>query len=136
MLCAGRAWLEHGQFPVSRLSLSLLQSALLPHLARPAQPAHTEGVGPRPQLAAPHLFISHLLALSGTWHWALNQSNRTTVADLLISFLLMLAMMCFDTMIFVFGDGEMVGDISSDSGLVSCRHGESVEIVLSLRSPL
>ena len=44
------------------------------------------------------------------------------MADLLISFLLMLAMMFFDTMIFVFGDGEMVGDISSDSGLVSCRH--------------
>ena len=52
----------------------------------------------------------------------LSQINRTTEADLLISFLLILAMMCFDTMILVLGEGEMVGDNSSDSGLVSCRH--------------
>ena len=48
----------------------------------------------------------------------------------------MLAMMCFDTMIFVLGEGEMVGDNSSDSGLVSCREGDSVEILLSRRYPL
>ena len=53
-----------------------------------------------------------------------------------MSFLLMLAMMCFDTMILVLGEGEMVGDNSSDSGLVSCRQGDSVETLLILRYPL
>ena len=68
--------------------------------------------------------------------WLSRKINRTREADLLISFLLMLAMMCFDTMILVLGEGEMVGESSSDSGLVSCRPGDSVEMLLILRSPL
>ena len=42
----------------------------------------------------------------------------------------MLAMICLETMILDFGD------IDGDSGLVSWRHGDSVEMLLSLRHPL